>query len=210
MPHNQILRLSSLAVLGATLVVVGCNKRENNTTPDTTAVAPATPAPVDTAAGAVSSALTADTPDSEIVGALVAANEGEVTYSKLAGASAMNAEIKKLARQMVTDHQAMLTDVKALFKKANISPDTLNGKGKDFMDDMRNDVSDLKGKEAKDWNNEFVEEQIDGHQKVLDLLNDVDEDADNPDLKQMIETAKPKVQAHLDAWKALKDKLPKV
>ena len=52
-----------------------------------------------------------------------------------------------------------------------------------------------------------MEEQVDMHQETLDLLNDLDSRTTNADLKAAIAEAKPKVQAHLDQAKALKDKV---
>jgi predicted outer membrane protein len=45
------------------------------------------------------------------------------------------------------------------------------------------------------------------HQETLDLLNDLDGKTTNADLKAAIAEAKPKVQAHLDQAKAIKDKV---
>ena len=47
----------------------------------------------------------------------------------------------------------------------------------------------------------------DMHQETLDLLNDLDGKTTNADLKAAIAEAKPKVQAHLDQAKAIKDKV---
>jgi putative membrane protein len=206
MPRANLIRMSSAVAFGA-FALVACRDRNDNGIPDSVAVSPST---VDSAAGAVASGMTADTPDAEIVGALWTASMGEVDYSKIAAAKATNPEVKKLARQMVTDHGAMVKDIEALMAKAGITPDTTQGKGDEFIKDNRQDIADLNAKTGTDFDNEYVEEQIDAHQKVLDLLEDVDEDADNPELKAMVEAAKPKVQAHLDAFKALKEKSSKM
>src|SRR5215203_4561770 len=70
------------------------------------------------------------------------------------------------------------------------------------------DINDLNGKTVgKDFDVEFMEEQVDMHQETLDLLNDLDSRTTNADLKAAIAEAKPKVQAHLDQAKTLKDKV---
>ena len=69
-------------------------------------------------------------------------------------------------------------------------------------------IADLNGKTVgKDFDNEFMEEQVDMHQETLDLLDDLDSKTTNADLKAAIAEAKPKVQAHLDQAKAIKDKV---
>ena len=68
--------------------------------------------------------------------------------------------------------------------------------------------TDLNGKTVgKDFDHEFMEEQVDMHQETLDLLNDLDSKTTNADLKAAIAEAKPKVQAHLDQAKAIKGKV---
>ena len=82
-----------------------------------------------------------------------------------------------------------------------------NDKANDLKEENTKDINDLNSKTGKDFDKEFMEEQVDMHQETLDLLNDLDGRTTNADLKAAIAEAKPKVQAHLDQAKAIKDKV---
>ena len=107
---------------------------------------------------------------------------------------------------MVNDHCTMLTAVKDLATRLNVTP-APNDKANDLKEETTKDINDLNAKTGKDFDQEFMGEQIDMHQETLDLLTDIDGRTTNADLKAAIAEAKPKVQAHLDQAKAIKDKL---
>jgi len=104
---------------------------------------------------------------------------------------------------MVKDHGTMLEGVKALATRLNIMP-AANDKANQLKEEVAKDINDLTAKTGKDFDKEFMEEQIDMHQETLDLLTDLDGRTTNADLKAAIAEAKPKVQAHLDQAKAVK------
>jgi len=145
--------------------------------------------------------------DANVVDVLTVANQGEVDYSQIGAEKATRADVKKYAQMMVKDHGTMLDAVKSLATRLNVTPAT-NDKANDLKEENTKDINDLNGKTVgKDFDNEFMEEQVDMHQETLDLLNDLDSRTTNADLKAAIAEAKPKVQAHLDQAKALKDKV---
>lgn len=147
--------------------------------------------------------------DGHILAYAAAANEGEVAEGKAAEAKARNAGVKAFARQMVTDHQAMLTEGTAFAKKHNITPDTAQDDVRDLMKDSRDHQKDMAGKAAgADWDKSFLDGEIDGHQKVLDKLQDAAKNTTNADLRAMLVKASGKVQEHLTKARALKEKYP--
>ena len=193
-------RLASALAMGAFGVLAACSPK-NDTTADTLATTP--PATAATpATGDVSSAWT----DANVVDVLTVANQGEVDYSQIGVDKATDAGVKQFARMMVKDHGAMVDAVKALATKLNVTP-AANAKANDLKEENTKDINDLNGKTGKDFDKEFMEEQVDMHQETLDLLNDLDSRTTNADLKAAIAEAKPKVQAHLDQAKTLKDKV---
>jgi putative membrane protein len=194
-------RLTSAMAVGAFGILAACSPKNEQTT-DTLATTPpataATPAPAD-----ANAAWT----DANVVDVLTVANQGEVDYSQIGAEKATRADVKKYAQMMVKDHGTMLDAVKSLATRLNVTPAT-NDKANDLKEENTKDINDLNGKTVgKDFDNEFMEEQVDMHQETLDLLNDLDSRTTNADLKAAIAEAKPKVQAHLDQAKALKDKV---
>ena len=192
-------RLTSALAVGAFGILAACSPK-NEQTPDTLTTTPpataATPAPADAA-----------WTDANVVDVLTVANQGEVDYSQIGAEKATRADVKKYAQMMVKDHSTMLDAVKSLATRLNVTPAT-NDKANDLKEENTKDINDLNAKTVgKDFDNEFMEEQVDMHQETLDLLNDLDSRTTNADLKAAIAEAKPKVQAHLDQAKALKDKV---
>ena len=194
-------RLTSAFAMGAFGLLAACSPRKEQTT-DTLATTP--PAAATTpAAGETTSTWT----DANVVDVITVANQGEIDYSQLGVEKATNPSVKQFAQLMVKDHGTMLDGVKSLATKLNLTP-APNDKVSDLQKENQKDISDLNGKTVgKDFDKEFMEEQVDMHQETLDLLNDLDGKTTNADLKAAIAEAKPKVQAHLDQAKAIKDKV---
>jgi putative membrane protein len=147
--------------------------------------------------------------DAQILGYTTAANTGEIAEGKLAQSKARSAGVKAFGRQMVADHQAMLAEGSAFAKKHNVTPDTTQSDAAGLMKDSRDHVKDLTGKQAgADWDKSYLDGEIDGHQKVLDKLQQAANGTTNADLRAMLVKATGKVQEHLTKAKALKEKYP--
>ena len=198
MQNMGTMRLTSALAMGAFGFLAACSPKTEQTT-DTLATTPP----------ATAATPTVDAPwtDANVVDVLTVANQGEVEYSQIAAEKATDPGVKQYAQMMVKDHGAMLDAVKSLATRLNVTPAT-NDKANDLKEENTKDINDLNGKTVgKDFDVEFMEEQVDMHQETLDLLNDLDGRTTNADLKAAIAEAKPKVQAHLDQAKALKDKV---
>ena len=199
MERFEMTRLASALAIGAFGILAACSPK-NEQTADTLATPPAPAATP--ATGDVANAWT----DANVVDVITVANQGEVDYSQIGVDKATNASVKQFAQLMVKDHGTMLDGVKSLAGKLNVVP-TSNDKANNLKEENTKDINDLNAKTGKDFDKEFMEEQVDMHQETLDLLNDLDGRTTNADLKAAIAEAKPKVQAHLDQAKALKDKI---
>lgn len=197
MKNMNTIRLSSALAMGAFGILAACSPKTEST-PDTLATTP----PATAATPTTDAAWT----DANVVDVLTVANQGEVDYSQIGVDKATNPAVKQFAQQMVKDHGAMVDAVKGLATKLNLMP-AANDKANDLKEENTKDINDLNAKTGKDFDKEFMEEQVDMHQETLDLLNDLDGRTTNPDLKAAIAEAKPKVQAHLDQAKAVKDKV---
>ena len=201
MERISTTRLTGALAIGAFGILAACSPKKDQTTDTLATTPPATAATP--ATGEVAGGWT----DANVVDALTVANQGEVDYSQIGAEKATNPSVKQFAQLMVKDHGAMLDAVKSLTSKLNVSP-AANDKVNDLQKENQKDITDLNGKTVgKDFDKEFMEEQVDMHQETLDLLNDLDSKTTNADLKAAIAEAKPKVQAHLDQAKAIKDKV---
>ncbi len=198
-----------IIVGGASLAFAACAGTDENAVADSAAAATATAA--DSAAGAVGSAMPGTMgamTEANVFAALAAANAAEVEHSKVAVQKATNADVKAFAQMMIDEHTAMSKSGDELAVRLNVTP-APNDAVNELRDESTKDVNDLTAKTGADVDKEYIDEQIDMHQETLDLLDRLDDNATNADLKAMIETAKPKVQQHLDRAKQIKDALDK-
>lgn len=188
-------RYATLAA-AAGLTAVACSTRDNTGTRNDTA-AGAIAANGDTA-GARTGAANNGWTDAQILGFTSVSNVAEVQEGKLAATKATNPAVKAFAKQLQADHQAMLTEGQSFASKNNLVPDTTRGDVRDALKDASDEYKDLnEAKAGKDWDEDFIEKQIDGHKKTLDKLNEATQATTNADLKAMLTKAAGKVQEHL-------------
>ncbi len=148
--------------------------------------------------------------DAQIVAYTTAVNEGEIAEGKPAGQKGTNASVKAFGRQMVSDHQTMLTEGRSFAKQHSITPDTTKDDVTGVMKDGRDHLKDLGDKKAgADWDRSYLDGEIDGHEHVLARLEDAAENTTNAPLRQMLVKATGKVQEHLTKARALKENYPK-
>ncbi len=200
--NRSLSRFTIATTVAACTVLGACQKKGNVAVTDTTAA----PAMADTTASAGSVESPKNWTDAQILAFAATANSGEIQEAKLARQKATNPAVKKFATLMITDHTKMLADVKALETKLAITPDTTKNDVSDLAKGANTDIKDLSNKKVgKDWDEVYMEKQIDTHQKVLDKLNDASKSAKAPELKSALDASIAKVQDHLTQAKAIKD-----
>jgi len=147
--------MSVLSIVVATVVAVGCdNNRKDTAGRD---------------GGAVGTAGEADRnkvskADNDFVHDLAIANMAEVELGKMATERATNADVKKFGRMMVEDHTAAGDKLKAVASQHHISvPAALDDKHRDLQEKL----AKLQG---ADFDREYMDAMVDGHEAVVDKL----------------------------------------
>lgn len=110
-----------------------------------------------------------------------AANGGmaEVEMGKLVAAKSTNAEVKKFAQMMVTDHTAANNDLKALAAKKNITlPTALSSTAQSTLDKFKT----MSGAEL---DKDYVEDMVDDHEKDVADFEKQSMSATDPDVKPL-------------------------
>jgi putative membrane protein len=204
-PHT--VRSALRATLLASVVLAACSKSDRNAA-DTGAAARRdsaaatrgdtgrrdTLARADTGANASHGGWT----DKGIVAFVEAANTGEIEAGQLAERKATNPAAKAYARQMVTDHRAMMNEGKSLAGKLKLTADTAAGAAHDLRNHVRDEMKDLNDKKAgADWDKDYIDKAVDDHKNVLDKLQDAAKNTTNTELRAALEKATAKVQEHL-------------
>ena len=194
-----------LAVLG----LAGCGDRDRSTAiRDTVPAGPETGMAADTAATDTASGDLSLT-DPNIVAVLDEANKADSAAGALAVTKATNKAVKDFARLMMGEHHALREQGQQLAKRLKVTPEPpANDPVKPLAEnETRVLESTPKGPE---FDRVYIEQEIAAHKAVLDLVGNAHDQAQNEELKALIEQAKPVIEKHLDQAEKIKGELGQV
>jgi putative membrane protein len=194
------MRGTTTVIAALAFAAAACDRGTVATTDTTTATAAGEAVPP---ADSVGGNLTTMS-DANLVSVLETANAGEVEYSQVAVERAKDSRVREYAQMMVREHGSMRDSVAGLAQRLGVTA-VAPEKSNELRENVRKDLEDLRAKNGADFDKEFMAEQVDMHQETLDLLEDLDDDSNTPDLQRAIEAAKVKVRAHLERAKEIKD-----
>lgn len=216
---------SRVLVLGAALAVTACGKKDDDAAAGAgdSAVAGSATMTGDTAAGSMGSTTGAAGADlsnltePNIMSMIGLSNAGEIATSKAVQGKAKNAGVKAYAADMIKEHTAMQGEADRLAKKLNVTPQP--PAAADAMQKMVDSVTAALGGTAAagaagagatastDADRQYMDFQVRSHQQTLDNLQRFQTQAQNAELKALIEKSIPKVQAHLQRAQDIQGKL---
>ncbi|MDB5797329.1 MAG: hypothetical protein JWP36_1231 [Paucimonas sp.] len=145
--------------------------------------------------------------DAQIAGIVVTANQVDIDAGKLAQKRSKNKEVKKFAKQMVTDHTGVNKQATALVKKLNVTP-----KDSDTAKELKKggdaNLATLNKLKGKEFDKAYVDNEVSYHQAVIDALDkSLIPDAKNAELKDTLVKVRPAFVAHLEHAKHLQGAL---
>jgi putative membrane protein len=198
----QRFRLAALAA--SALLVVACSKKGSNGT-DTTA-ASSTISTDTSAMAAGAPAASGNWTDENIFALLGEANMTDSAAGAVAATKGTSSAVRDFGKQMMRDHHTLRARGEALAKKLKITPappsdDPITADAQKEMDTLN---STAKG---KDFDKAYIDGEVDGHKKVLELLIKAAQQTQNTQLKNLIQKAAPVVQGHLDRAEAIQKSL---
>jgi putative membrane protein len=136
------------------------------------------------------------------------ADNGEIALGKLAAKKATNAKVKAYGSEMAKDHAAMMTELHGLMSKLKAAPDTTWDDAHSIASDGTDKLKELTDKAAgADWDKNYIENQIDTHQRVLSKLTDAAKNNTDKVITDALAKATSKVQEHLTKAQALNETL---
>lgn len=139
--------------------------------------------------------------DSSFVNEAAVGGMAEVDLGKLASTKGTNPEVKKFGQMMVTDHTAANNQLKELATKKGWTLPT------DIDSSHKSTADDLKSRSGADFDSAYVDEMVDDHEKDVKAFQDKANNASDPDLKAFAQKTLPVLQKHLDAIKAIQQKM---
>lgn len=156
----------------------------------------------DAMGGAKDAAGGATMTDGQLVKVLMTVNKQEIAAGKWAEKHAKNAKVKAYGKLMVKAHTAWDKAAKATGVAAEDSETAtkMEAEGKEMAASM----ATMKGAEA---DKAYVDHMVDGHQKVLSMLDGATANVKSDKLKAFLQTAHDGVQSHLDKAKELQSSM---
>jgi putative membrane protein len=124
----------------------------------------------------------------------------EIAAAKLAEEKG-NADEKKFAEQMVTDHTKTTNDLKAMVASGDVKaeiPATLDSSSQSKLDKLRDAKPDQ-------FSSEYDSMQVSAHKDAVSLFERYSKSGDNPKLKDWAGKTLPTLQHHLEMAEALKN-----
>jgi putative membrane protein len=198
-------RAGLAAFLGAAVILAACKKSENAATDTGAAVAPAP----DTGAAAVAPAPApgpTTLSDANIVYILDNANMLDSAAGSIAATKGTNADVRSFGKRMMTDHHSLRKQGQDLAAKLKVTPEApANDDSKAQYDKT---MSMLNGAaKGKDFDKAYIDNEVQYHQAVLQTATSAMQQAQNAELKNLIQKAAPIVQSHLDHAQSIQKKL---
>lgn len=203
-PLRSIAALACIAALGA-CSGGSADNRQGAGDSATAAVTPpaaeapqAAPAPGTGSQAPVAGQLT----DPNIAAVASASNQDEIRSSRMALEKGENAQVKQFAQRMVTDHSRMEQEMQALLQSKGMTPQD-NPQSTQMTQASQSALQAMQGMSGRQFDSAYVAHQVRSHQATLQALETMlIPNARDPQMKSMLETARPAVAQHLaDAQK---------
>jgi putative membrane protein len=145
--------------------------------------------------------------DAQIAAIVVTANQVDIDAGKLAEKSAKSNDVKKFAKQMVTDHTGVNKAAVELVTKLKVKPEG-NATADSLKKGGDENIAALKKLKGADFDKAYVDHEVAYHQQVIDAVNNtLIPNAKNAELKALLEKGGPVFQAHLEHAKKLQGEL---
>ena len=152
-----------------------------------------------TGAVAISPALAADKAQ-DFVDKAATAGTFEVESSELALKMSKDADVKKFADTMISDHGQANTELETLAKEQGLTvPAKLDGKHATLIEEL--------GKAGTQFDAPYVKAQLEGHAEAVKMFQQYADNGDNKALQTFAVKTLPTLKMHLDMIERLSDRV---
>jgi putative membrane protein len=157
--------------------------------------------PKETAGGIANSARS----DADILGLMQEANRAELQAGQLAIQISSNADVKSFATIMLSEHNAIATELESLAAQLNITPTVPS----DALQKLQNaELDGIAGLGASNFGFHYMSLQVDVHQRTLALIDAFIAKAQQAALRTALQNdVRPHIVVHLAAAQDLKARL---
>jgi len=205
----------ALILISALALTPACKKKKTDTgtaegsgsamvtAPEPTGSAPAMAgsatgsAMAETGSAGSAAAPAASLTDPQIAAIVVAANQVDIDAGKLAAKKTKNAEVKKFAELMVTDHTSINKAAVALVTKLKVTPEESDA-SKGLVAAGKENTDKLEKMSGAEFDKAYVDNEVAYHKAVIDTIDTkLIPSAQNAELKNTLISVKPTIEAHL-------------
>ena len=204
-PETRRALALALAV-PALLLAAACAKgggEDDAAAPADTNAAVSAPLPPPTSPEAATATVT----DPQIAAIVVAANAVDSAAGELARTKGSNQQVKDFANMMVTDHAGVNRQAVDLVTRLGVTPEQ-NPTSQSLTQGGEQNVQRLQGLSGAEFDRAYIDHEVQYHQTVLDAIDQtLIPSAQNAELKSLLQTVRPAVQAHLDRARQIQGSL---
>lgn len=139
--------------------------------------------------------------DADFVSETVASNYGEIKFAQLATTKSTNAEVKRIANMLVTDHTKTLGELKTLAQAKAISIPV------EEDDEARRKTDNFSDEAGNDFDKKWCKEMVDRHEETIKKFEKRSEKTEDAELKAWIDKTLPALKHHQQELEACHKKL---
>jgi len=145
--------------------------------------------------------------DAQIASIVVTANQVDIDAGKLAQSTSANAEVKKFAERMITDHTGVNKSAVELVTKLKVTPED-NPTSQSLKSGGESNLAHLKTLKGAAFDKAYIDHEVTYHQQVLDAVDKtLIPSAKNEELKALLVKVRPAFVAHLEHAKMLQSSM---
>jgi putative membrane protein len=204
-PETRRALALALAV-PALLLAAACAKgggEDDAAAPADTSAAVSAPLPPPTSPEAATATVT----DPQIAAIVVAANAVDSAAGELAKTKGSNQQVKDFGNMMVTDHAGVNRQAVDLVTRLGVTPEQ-NPTSQSLTQGGEQNVQRLQGLSGAEFDRAYIDNEVQYHQTVLDAIDQtLIPSARNAELRSLLQTVRPAVQAHLDRARQIQGSL---
>lgn len=147
--------------------------------------------------------------DAQIAHIVVTANQVDIDAGALANSSSTNADVKRFAQLMVTDHTGVNRTASALAARLKVTPQD-NPTSQSLKAGGDKNLAALKTLKGAAFDKAYVDNEVTYHAAVIDALDKtLIPNARNAELKALLVQTRPAFVAHLNHAKQIQSALAK-
>lgn len=137
------------------------------------------------------------TSDGRMVGRFLMSNDVDLSFARIAYASATSEEVKAFALRMLTDHTQIVASLRALSSDHDITP-TEDDAARDLRDLSTLQRDSLRALTGRAFDSTYVAMELDRHRAMLSMIDDVLlPRARSADLRETLASSRPIIAAHV-------------